>query len=221
MSFVDGFTPVPGDERLTTAIVSDSCDAAGVRHQVLRGRLAPIAPGSRAIGRARTVQFAPSLADDADDPYGEAIDFIDSLAAGQFVAIATDRSDASAFWGELFSAAAIGTGAVGVVTDGNLRDTDRIAALGFPAFSASRRPIDYRARMRIVGADTAITLCGVRIDPGDLVMADDDGVVVIPRSDEDAVLRLARERAARETTVLTELLGGASLREVWNRHKVL
>jgi regulator of RNase E activity RraA len=216
-----GFTPQPGDDRLSTAILSDSCDAVGLRHQVLLERLAPLVPGSRAIGRARTMRFAPAFEADADDPYREAIEAIDGLRVGQFAVIATDSNNDSAFWGELFSAAAIGAGAVGVLTDGNLRDTDRVAALGFPAFSRSRRPIDFRGRMRVVGQDVSVVVSGVRIDPGDLVMADDDGVVVVPCAHEDEVLALARERASRESTVLAELLAGESLRTVWNRHRVL
>jgi len=221
MSSDEGFVALPGDERLTTAILSDSCDAAGLRHQVLRDRLAPLVPGSRALGRARTVRFAPSLADDALDPYRDAIEVIDGIRAGQLVVIATAESNDSAFWGELFSAAALGSGATGVITDGNLRDTERIAAIGFPAFSRSRRPIDFRARLRITDIDEPVVLGGVEIRPGDLVMADDDGVVVIPRRHEAAVLGLARERAARESTVLAELLNGESLRTVWDRHRVL
>jgi 4-hydroxy-4-methyl-2-oxoglutarate aldolase len=216
-----GFAAEPGDERLTTAILSDSLDAAGLRHQVLQRRLEPLVPGSRAFGRAVTVQFAPSLDADPDDPYRDAIDFIDSIGAGQIVVIATDDSNESAFWGELFSAAAVGAGAVGVVTDGNLRDTDKIAGLGFLAFSRSRRPIDYRGRMRVIDSGAAVTVAGVVIHPGDLVMADDDGVVVVPRSREAQVLALARERASRESTVLQELLAGDSLRSVWDRHRVL
>lgn len=221
MSSDEGFTPRPGDERLTTAILSDSCDAAGLRHQVLQQRLAPIVPGSRAMGRARTVRFAPSLADESADPYRDAIDVIDGIRAGQMVVISTDESNDSAFWGELFSAAALGAGASGVITDGNLRDTDRIAALGFPAFSRSRRPIDFRGRMRIVDVDVPVVLGGVEIRAGDLVTADDDGAVVVPRAREDDVLGLARQRAAQESTVLAELLNGASLRAVWDRHRVL
>lgn len=221
MSSDEGFTPRPGDERLTTAILSDSCDAAGLRHQVLQQRLAPIVPGSRAMGRARTVRFAPSLADESADPYRDAIDVIDGIRAGQMVVISTDESNDSAFWGELFSAAALGAGASGVITDGNLRDTDRIAALGFPAFSRSRRPIDFRGRMRVVDVDMPVVLGGVEIRAGDLVTADDDGAVVVPRAREDDVLGLARQRAAQESTVLAELLNGASLRAVWDRHRVL
>ncbi|WP_281882665.1 RraA family protein [Agromyces rhizosphaerae] len=201
--------------------MSDSCDAAGLREQVLQHRLAPLVPGTRALGRARTVRFAPALEDDPDDPYRDAIEFIDGIGPGEFVVIATAASNDSAFWGELFSAAALGHGAVGVLTDGNLRDTDRIAALGFPAFGRSRRPMDYRARMRIVSTDTEVAVGGVRIASGDLVIADDDGVVAVPRDHEDEVLGLARERAAREATVLEELLAGESLRSVWDRHRVL
>ncbi len=110
---------------------------------------------------------------------------------------------------------------VGVITDGNLRDTDKIAGLGFPAFSLSRRPIDYRMRMRVYGVGEPVTIGGVTIASGDLLIADDDGVVVVPRVSEAEVLRRARERAAGESTVLSELLAGETLRQVWDRHGIL
>jgi 4-hydroxy-4-methyl-2-oxoglutarate aldolase len=215
------FEPLAGDDRLSTAILSDSLDAAGLRSQVLQFRLSPVIAGSRIFGRAWTVSFEPSADDNPADPYGPAIDYISAIGEGEIAVIATDESNESAFWGELFSAAALGARASGVVTDGNLRDTDRIAALGFPAFSLSRRPIDYRMRMRVVGVGEPVQLGGVAIDSGDLVMADDDGVVVVPQLAEAEVLRRARERAAGESTVLSELLAGETLRAVWDRHGIL
>jgi 4-hydroxy-4-methyl-2-oxoglutarate aldolase len=215
------FTASPGDELLTTAILSDSLDECGVHDGVLERHLASLVPGSRAFGRAATARFVASQSDEPDDPYRSAIDFIDGLQAGEFVVLATSESNASAFWGELFSAAAIGAGAVGIVTDGNVRDAARIAALGFPAFSRSRRPIDYRRRMVVADVRQPVTLGGVRVDAGDLVMADDDGVVVIPRAREAEVLAAARRRVAGESTVLAELLAGESLRSVWDRHRIL
>jgi 4-hydroxy-4-methyl-2-oxoglutarate aldolase len=215
------FEALPGDERLTTPILSDSLDECGVRGGVLEHRLAPLVAGSRAFGRAVTARFVPSESDEPNDPYRDAIDFIDGLQAGEFVVIATGASNASAFWGELFSAAAIGARAVGVLTDGNLRDTARIAALGFPAFAPSHRPIDFRRRMAIAETRQPVTISGVSIATGDLVMADDDGVVVIPRAREAEVLAAARERSAGESTVLEELLAGESLRTVWDRHRIL
>jgi regulator of RNase E activity RraA len=215
------FEPLAGDDRLTTAILSDSLDAAGLRNQVVQFRLAPLVAGSRIFGRAWTVAFEPSTDDNPADPYGPAIDYISAIGTGEIAVIATDESNESAFWGELFSAAALGAGAVGVVTDGNLRDTDKIVGLGFPAFSLSRRPIDYRMRMRVAGVGQPVTIGGVSVASGDLVMADDDGVVVIPQSAEVEVLRRARERAAGESTVLSELLAGETLRQVWDRHGIL
>lgn len=215
------FESHPGDERLTTAMVSDALDSCGLRAQVLEKRLSPVVAGSRAFGRASTARFEPSEHDEPADPYRTAIEYIDSLRPGDVVVIATDESNESGFWGELFSAAATGAGAVGMLTDGNLRDSDKIAAIGFPAFSRSRRPIDYRRRMAIVETHSTVTIGGVAISDGDLVMADDDGVVVIPQDREEEVLTVARARAATESTVLSELLRGASLREVWDRHRVL
>jgi regulator of RNase E activity RraA len=215
------FAQLPGDEKLTSAMISDSLDAAGLRSQVLERRLAPLAPGSRAFGRAWTVKFEPSTEDNPADPYGAAIDYISAIRAGEIAVIGTGESNDTAFWGELFSAAAIGAGAVGVVTDGNLRDTEKIVGLGFPAFSTSRRPIDYRMRMRVAETGGTVVLGGVEIATGDILIADDDGVVVIPQERELEVLTLARDRAAKESTVLTELLGGETLRAVWDRHGIL
>jgi 4-hydroxy-4-methyl-2-oxoglutarate aldolase len=223
MSFAErpAFNRLPGDENLTSAMVSDSLDAVGLRSQVLDRRLAPLVQGSRAFGRAWTVRFEPSTVDTPADPYGAAIDYISAIQTGEIAVIGTGLSNATAFWGELFSAAAIGAGAVGVITDGNLRDTDKIVGLGFPAFSISRRPIDYRARMQVTETGGTVTLCGVEIATGDIVLADDDGVVVIPQSREVEVLTLARERAAKESTVLTDLLAGETLRAVWDRYGIL
>lgn len=216
------FAHVPGDEALTTAMISDSLDAAGVRGNVFDQWLVPLVPGMRVFGRAWTICFEPCTeSEQHSDPYGAAIDFISDIRAGEVAVIATEQSNASAFWGELFSAAAIGAGAAGVVTDGNLRDTAKIIGLGFPAFSRSRRPVDYRDRMRVATAGARVLICGVVVEPGDLVIADDDGVVVIPAQFAEDVLQLARLRAAAETTVLADLVNGSTLRSVWDRHGVL
>lgn len=215
------FEQQPGDERLTTAMLSDALDECGLRAQVLEHRLIPVVAGSRAFGRAATARFVPSSDDNPDDPYGAAIDFISGLQRGELAVLATGESNASAFWGELFSAAAIGAGVVGAVTDGNLRDTAKIAGLGFAAFALSHRPIDYRRRMQIVESRGVVTIGGVMIADGDLVMADDDGIVVVPQVREADVLAGARKRAAAESTVLKELLAGESLRSVWERHRIL
>jgi regulator of RNase E activity RraA len=108
-----------------------------------------------------------------------------------------------------------------MITDGNVRDVSKIIQLGFAAFSRSARPIDYRGRMKLVETQQPVELGGVTIHPGDIICADDDGAVVVPSKLEAQVLEAARARAAAESTVLSELLAGATLREVWTRHGIL
>jgi 4-hydroxy-4-methyl-2-oxoglutarate aldolase len=205
---------------LASAIVSDSCDAAGLRNQVMAAGIVALQPGARVLGRACTVQFAPTETDPGD-PYGAAMAFIDSLGPGTVAVIATGGDTRTAYWGELFSASAKGHGAAGAVCDGPIRDVAKIRAVGFDVFAPSARPVDFRGRMRVVAAGEPVRCGGVLVAPGDLVLADEDGVVVVPKDAEADVLRRAVDRATAERTVLEELLAGASLREVWDRWHVL
>jgi len=205
---------------LSAAGVSDSLDAIGMRNQVLTSGLQPLSRGSRIAGRAATVQFAPTETDSAQ-PYAAAIEFIDSLTPGSVPVIATNSDGRTAYWGELFSAAAIGRGAVGTICDGPARDTAKIRKLGYPVFAANSRPIDFRARMMIVSAGAPVRCGGGLVTPGDLIIGDDDGIVVVPRPVEAEVLSLAFARASTEQTVLDELLAGTALQVVWDRWKVL
>ena len=209
------------DSRLTTCNISDSLDKCGYRDQVAFQRLVSLRSNDRIMGRARTVRFEEDLNPNPENPYDDMIEFIDSVSAGEIVVIATGRSNKTAFWGELFSAAAKARGALGMITDGNIRDTDKILAVDFPVYSISHRPLDYRGRMKVTEVQSTVTIEGVAIHPGDLLMADNDGVVVIPREIEDEVLSAARTRVMTESTVLSELQAGSTLREVWDKHHVL
>lgn len=215
------FRPLPGDERLSSAVISDSLDSLGLRHQVLQTALTPLVVGSRAFGRASTARFEPSNVDPAEGPYDDAIAFIDALVEGDIAVLATGANMSTAYWGELFSAAALGRRAAGMITDGAIRDTPKIRGLGFASFSAGCRPIDFRARMAISSVHQRVELAGVLVDHGDLVFADDDGVVVIPRDVEAQVLDRARARTKSESAVLVDLQAGATLRAVWDRYRVL
>jgi 4-hydroxy-4-methyl-2-oxoglutarate aldolase len=212
--------PAEVSARLTAAIVSDSLDASGFRSQVMDAAIGPVTTGSRAIGRARTVEFAPSDLD-SDDPYAAAMEFIDTLTPGTVAVVATGPDERSAYWGELFSASAKGHGAVGTVCDGPVRDVTKVRAVGYDLFAPSSRPIDFRARMAVTSMGQPVRCGGVLVAPHDLVVAEEDGVVVVPQAAEAEVLARAIERATAESNVLKELLGGASLREVWERWHVL
>jgi 4-hydroxy-4-methyl-2-oxoglutarate aldolase len=209
------------DPRVRSAMISDSLDLLGVRNNAMDVTVSALRPGMRAVGLAATVKFVADTKYDQSDPYGAGIDFLDTLQRGEVAVIATGGQCLSAFWGELFSAAAKGRGATGVVVDGPLRDTEQIVELDFPAFGYGSRPYDYKGRMRIEAIRTPITCAGVEVHPGDGVIADSDGIVIVPAAHLEKVTELANTRAATEKNVLKDLLSGKSMREVWKAHGVL
>jgi regulator of RNase E activity RraA len=203
-------------------MVCDVLDAEGYRAQALDAALQALVRPARLVGHARTVEFIASQCDVAgDDPYGDMINFIDGLCPGDVAVIAAHGSTRSGCWGELFSAAAIGRGAFGVLCDGYVRDAAKVAGMAFTVFARGRRPYDYRARMQVSSCDETVDCGGVRISPGDLVIGDDDGVVVVPKRIEPAIIKAANDRASAERTLLAELTRGTLLRQAWERHHLL
>lgn len=209
------------DPRVRSAMVSDCLDALGIRNSVMDANIKPIRPNMRAVGLAATMSYLPDSQYDLKDPYAVAIDFLDTLQAGEIVIVATQRESLSAFWGELFSAASRGRGATGVVSEGPLRDVEAIAGLEFPAFGVLARPYDYKGRMRIQSTRQSVICGGVEVNPGDAVIADADGVAVVPAKYIDEVFAAANAKAQTERTVLKDLLAGKSVREVWDAYGVL
>ena len=209
------------DLRVRSALVSDSLDLIGFRSNVMSRAVTPLVSSMKIMGYASTIEFVEGNDFDPQDPYGPAIDFLDSLQSGDVAIVATGHSKQSAFWGELFSTAAKGRGANGVVTDGPLRDTQEILPVGFSAFGIGTLPFDYKGRMKVSSVHSRVNCGGVEVNQGDLIVADNDGVAVVPASKIDEVITLANERARRESTVLKELLEGKSVRSVWDKHRVL
>ncbi|MGN8552143.1 UNVERIFIED_CONTAM: RraA family protein [Microbacterium sp. SLM126] len=202
-----------------SAVFSDICDRLGLRHQALSPGLLPTSSRRVLIGWARTARSAP-VHGTPERPYGPEIDFVDSLNAGD-VAVLTTSGSSAACWGELFSTAAIGRGARGVVTDGLVRDGAKLAELAFPVFARGSHPTDCFGRLSIFESGTPIEIGGLTVAEGDLVVADRDGIVVVPRLRAAEVARLAIEKARTEDSARDLLLQGGYLREVWERYGVL
>lgn len=200
-------------------MVADALDSCGITDQAMSADIRPLHTQGAVWGRAVTLQFAPDYTVPAE-PYDDIISFIDSLDSNDFVVISSG-SDRSALWGELFSAAALGRGAAGMVCDGLIRDSDKVRALGFPVFCRGTRPLDFRARQFIVSLREPVACGGVIVHPDDAVVADADGVVVVPENAIVDVAAAARQKASRELDVLDELQSGTTLRSVWDRHRIL
>ncbi len=211
-------------QHLYVAAVCDILDSLGHRHQAMHQRLRPLLPDPRAcgfVGRARTVRWMDTDYTVPEDPYGLEIEFMDSLRPGDAVIHSTDTGGTNAPWGELMSTVARRNGAVGCVCDSQIRDCVRILELGFPVYYTGIRPLDSMGRARVMAMDVPVRCGDVLVHPGELVFADFDGVVVIPRAVEAEVLRLAREKVGKENMTRRDLLAGQTLREVFNRYGVL
>jgi regulator of RNase E activity RraA len=202
-------------------MISDSLDLIGIRNNVMSKEIRPLERGMKVTGYAATIEFEPSEEFDANDPYGPAIEYLDSLQAGEVAVVATGQSNRSAFWGELFSTAALRRGATGVICDGPLRDVNEIFEVGFSAFGVGALPYDYKGRMRVSKIRVEVVCGGVVVAPGDFIIADIDGVVVVPVFAIDQVFAAANARALGENHVLVDLEAGSTVRQAWDKHHLL
>ena len=163
---------------LDTSHVSDALDKLGINGQCLG--LLPLVRDSRLAGRAFTVRYVPVGTD-----RGTVGDYIDDLEPGTVVVLDNaGRLDATV-WGDLLTATASRRQLAGTVIDGVCRDTDRAVELGYPVYSRSRWMRTGKDRVRVDGYNMPVTIGGVRVEPGDYLLGDADGVVVVPGRPRD------------------------------------
>jgi len=204
-----------------SAVYADVCDHSGMRKQTLDpGTRLLAGPQGVLIGWARTALSVP-VTEIPEHPYSGEIEFIDSLGVGDVVVLDCSRKPAAA-WGELFSTASVGRGARGAVIDGLIRDTSKINELGrFPVYGRGVRPTDSLGRVAIQDFDVPVCIYGLTVFPGDLVVADGDGVTIVPKHAAPDIIEKARAKAATEDSARELLLKGGLLRDVWQKYQVL
>lgn len=219
-------TPDPTESRrwadrlaaLYTPVVADVLDRLGHREQSLRADIRPLFPGARAAGVARTVRVVPAPEISPASPYQGEMEAVDALTAGDVMVVSD--CDAS-FWGELLSTAARYRGCRGIVIDGYTRDTRAIISMGFPVFCRGVHPADSLGRIDVAEHDVPIRCGGILVRPGDLILADDDGIVAIPQSVAEEALTRAEEKVRGENLVRQALAEGMSVTEAFRRYGVL
>lgn len=212
---------IPGDNAgLSVALVLDALDAHGFRRQALQRGMVPRTVDRMVVGRAKTLLWVDFAYDDPDT-YALELAAVDSISAGDIVVCATGGSQRSGIWGELLTTAAVQRGARGLVTDGAVRDIAQMRSAGFPVFSSHVSGYDSFNRQKVIAYDVRVEIDGVTIDPGDLIVADCDGVAVIPSASSTAVMNFAVDKAAREDGFRAAVQGGMSLVSAYQRFKVL
>jgi regulator of RNase E activity RraA len=208
------------EKNLYTAVISDALDDMGIRDRAMRENLRPVSPDLVFAGWARTV-LCMDLHYDHPDPYGKEIEALDSVLPGEVVVVGTGGSTRNAPWGELLSTAAMARGARGAVIDGLIRDVKKILSLGFPVFAAGMKPVDSRGRGIVVDYNVPAECGGVTVHPGDLIVADYDGVLAVPASAVQEAVKRASDKVTRENHTRAELMKGAYLRGVYEKYGVL
>ena len=202
---------------LFTCVVGDVLDKLGRFHQFLPPQIQPLRPDMVVIGRAMPVLsvdvFVEKLEGTANPlmakPFGLMLEALDDLKPGE-IYINTGSSPRNALWGELMSTRAIKLGAAGAVLDGYTRDTHGVLNLNFPTFSWGRYGQDSAPRYKVVDFRVPVEIGKVRVNPGDMLFGDIDGVLVIPKEIEEEVFSLALEKARGEKKVRTAIENGMS-----------
>jgi len=207
-------------EKLYAAVISDTLDSLGAREQVMRADICPVYQGAVVSGRAYPVLSADTFIL-SDDPYRGEIEAVDALKENDVIVWGTNRSTRTCVWGELLSTAAQARGARGAIIDGYTRDVPQITAMNFPTFATGSKPVDSAGRSMVINHNCPVRCGDVLVKPGDIIFADIDGVVVIPRELEKRAIPLALEKVAKESLVRDELLRGTMLRGAYDKHKVL
>jgi 4-hydroxy-4-methyl-2-oxoglutarate aldolase len=222
-SEVDGASGDPVGEQtsgLHTALIADVLDDFGHRRCWLGAEVAPLLPGGKLAGTAFTMR-SQAVDELPAQRYVQLLAAFPRMSRGDVLVIATERDRRSGIWGELLSVAARARGVLGAVTDGLVRDVAQITALGFPVFGGGASPLDSAGRQEVVGVQTPIRIGDCEIAPGDLVIGDAMGVVVVPRSIASDVLQLARGRAGSEAGVRDALEAGRDIGEVFDEVGIL
>ncbi|MEN9359134.1 MAG: hypothetical protein RL095_669 [Verrucomicrobiota bacterium] len=204
---------------LYTPVVGDILDGLGLYHQFLPQPIQPALTEMRLVGRAMPVLMIDVYGPQAK-PFGLLTEALDQLEPGE-IYLCSGGDMRCAYWGELLTATARTRGAHGAVINGFHRDTPKVLEQNWPVFSRGRFAQDSSVRTKVEAYRCPIEIGGVWIQPGDLIFADLDGVVVIPRKHEQQVLELALEKARTENVVRKAVEAGMSSTAALAKYKVL
>lgn len=192
--------------RLDCASLSDALDKLGIVGQC--HRIQPRSPAFRMAGRAWTLLYGP-----AGKPAGTVGDYIDDVPPGSVIVLDNGGRDNATVWGDILTEIAHRRGIAGTVIDGICRDVALCVQLGYPIFSKAHWMRTGKDRVQVEAIGVPVTIGEARVAPGDIVRGDADGVVVIPKAHEDAVLDAAEAIEAAENRIREAVRGGMRLDE--------
>jgi 2-keto-4-pentenoate hydratase/2-oxohepta-3-ene-1,7-dioic acid hydratase in catechol pathway/regulator of RNase E activity RraA len=202
-----------GFSEVSTATVASQLRKRGLNGLTMDG-LRSTKPGQRMIGFARTLRYLP-LREDLFARYGGGMNAqkqaVEQIRPGDVLVIDARRERAAGTIGDILALRAQARGAVGIVTDGAIRDAARLAALEIPTYHAAVHPAVLGRRHVPWEWGVTVACAGVTVQPGDLVIGDSDGVIVLPPGLAAEILADAREQERQEEFVAGQVAAGAEL----------
>lgn len=218
---IAGYTFDELEHHLYSAVISDILDDSfGLRNQTFGKGIMMLDKSLKCCGRVFTAQAA-RVYDVPLEPYRLQMKAIDSISQGEVFVVSTGAPDEAAFWGELLSTACRARGGRGAIIDGLNRDSSKIKEMKFPVCSRGQVPTDSKGRVNLIGYQTPIEIDGVRIQPGDFIFADEDGIVVVPRAIEEQAILKAMEKAEGENLVRKAIENGMLCTEAYLKFGIL
>ncbi|MBV1879813.1 MAG: ribonuclease activity regulator RraA [Pseudomonadales bacterium] len=197
---------------LATATLTHQLQMRGIRGTFLTG-LKPLQPGKRMVGRARTLRYV-ALREDLQRTYGGGINaqkrIVEAIESGDVLVIEARGVADAATIGDIFATRVFALGGRGIVTDGALRDTPAIADIGEPVYHLASHGATLGRQHMPFSTDEPITCAGVFVMPGDIIVGDAEGVVVIPVALVEEVTKDALAQEEKEDFALERIAAGES-----------
>ncbi len=215
-------------DKLFTAVIGDVMDVMGYQQQFLPAIIKSVQEQPLLVGRAMTVLEADVFhssngkSNEAllDRAFGKMFEALDDLKENE-IYICSGSSPNYALWGELMSTRAKQLGAVGAIVNGYHRDTHGIKRIGFPTYSLGAYAQDQGPRGKVIGWRVPLKIGGTLVNNGDILIADIDGVCVVPKSIEQEVFQRAFDKASKEKLVQKALENGMSTVEAWDTFGIM
>lgn len=201
---------------LDTTSVSDALDKLGLPGGLYG--IKPVVKGTFLCGEAFTVHYVP-----CGEVRGTVGDFLDDVKEGQVVVIDNGGRDYCTVWGDIMTLTAIKKGIAGTLIDGVCRDIPAIREKKYPIFTKGTYMVTGKDRVEVDAVNEPVAVSGLKVCPGDYILADDSGAVVVPRNRAEEVIRVAASIEETEQKIVEKVMEGMPLREAraeLNYHKL-
>lgn len=199
-------------EQVTTPMVNDVLREMELLYQTFPNNIMPLREEMKVAGIAFTIKGSKNLS--LQEEMIERAKMLEAIHEDSIVVWDTSEDDESAQWGEIMTMASIRQGCRGAVVDGGVRDTNKVLEQNFPVFCKYRTSNGMLGRFRIIGYQMPITMGKVHVYPGDVVLADIDGAIAVPREIAYEVLLRAEEIRDNELEIKEMVNGGMKPTEV-------